>query len=102
MADRRDRRALRRAAQDLRATARPLKGNDHPAHPPLRAAAVLLETTDASVTDAKKALTGLGCGIHLAGILSLINAHAIREGLDPFAGMTSPEEDQRERPRAEA
>ena len=102
MADRPHRRALRRAAQDLRATTGPLKGTDHPALPALRAAAVLLETTGTSVTDAKEALTALDLGIRLAGVLSLVNAHAIREGLNPFAGMTSPEEDQRERPRSEA
>lgn len=102
MADRRDRRALRGAAQDLRATARPLKGTDHPALPALRTAASLLGKTDDSVTEAKRTLIGLDVGIHLSGILSMINAHAIREGLDPFEGMTSPREDQRERPRGEA
>jgi hypothetical protein len=101
VSDRRHRRALRRAAQDLRLATRPLKGTDHPALSPLRAAASLLETTDATVTDAKRALCGLNLDMRLTGVLSIVNAHAIREGLDPYEGMI-PDGDQRERPRVDA
>lgn len=101
MSDRRHRRVLRRADQDLRASARPLKGTAHPALEPLRAAASMLETTEASVTDAKRGLIDLGLGIHLAGVLSIVNGHAVREGLDPMPAWTSGRL-QRDRPRPAA
>lgn len=82
--DRRHRRALARAAQDLHVALRPLKKSGDPALAPMKAAAGMMARGGLDVVDAKRAVIGMVPPPNLAGVLSIINLHAQREGLDPF------------------
>jgi len=84
--DRRHRRALARAAQDLHVAARPLKGAGRPEFAAIKAAAGLLSRGGLDVAGAKRAVCDLVPPPNLAGVLSIVNLHAQREGLDPFEG----------------
>jgi hypothetical protein len=84
--DRRHRRALARAAQDLHVAARPLKGTGRPEFDALKAAAGLFSRGGIDVVGAKRAACDLVPPPNLAGVLSIVNLHAKREGLDPFEG----------------
>jgi hypothetical protein len=84
--DRRHRRAIARAAQDLHVALRPLKGSGDPAFTAMKAAADLMTRGGMDVAGAKRTVIDMVPPPNLAGVLSIINLHAQREGLDPFGG----------------
>jgi hypothetical protein len=84
--DRRHRRALGRAAQQLHAALRRLKGTGRPELAPLKAAAAEMATGGLDVAEAKRMVVATVPAANAAGVLSLINLNATKEGLDPFEG----------------
>lgn len=84
--DRRHRRALARAAQQLHVALRRLKGTGRPELERMKAAAAMLSSGGLDVASAKKAVILMVPEANAAGVLSLINLNAIKEGLDPFEG----------------
>lgn len=84
--DRRHRRALARAAQQLHVALRRLKGTGRPELERMKAAAAMLADGGLDVASAKKAVVRMVPAANAAGVLSLINLNATKEGLDPFEG----------------
>lgn len=85
MADRRHRKALGRAAQDLHRVIRRLGG--HPDVASLKAAAAVMSAGGLDVWAAKLEIVRFVPRTRAAGVLSIVNLHAAKEGLDPFGGM---------------
>lgn len=92
--DRRHRRALARAAQNLHVALRPLKGSERPEFAAMKRIAEIMARGDIDVTTAKRMVIETVPNGHGAGVLSIINLHARKEGLDPFEGFgTNPNDE---------